>query len=461
MENTLHTKRHLLKTIFLLAWPTIIEQLLQTVAVYINTAMIGGMGQNASAAVGLSSTIVWLINSPAFAIGIGATACIARSIGEQDIDRTHAYANQAARLSLLLGAVMTVLMVGISPFLPIWMGAEQAVRHEASVYFALICAPYLFNAINIVFGAVLRGAGDTRTAMQVNLLINIVHIILNFFFIYPTRDVSILGLEFRVFGFGWGVAGAGFSTLMRYVLGGLLMIRALRKNTLFAFRWKHLRAKDKPAMKQMLTIALPIALSRLASCLGQVVFTRLVTTLGTAVFAAHSIALTAEEAFYIPGYGMQSAATTLVGNAIGERNKKKLMQISGLMVLIAFLFMVLTGGLLFILATKMMQLFTPDADVIRMGASVLRIVALSEPIFGISIILEGIFNGAGDTRHPFIYSLFSMWAVRILGTFLCVNVFHMGLNAVWLCMVADNVCRGLLLVIRFRRKGIGDLPDPA
>lgn len=181
------------------------------------------------------------------------------------------------------------------------------------------------------------------------------------------------------------------------------------------------------------------------------VFTRLVTSLGTTVFAAHSIALTAEEAFYIPGYGMQSAATTLTGNAVGARDEKKLRHTSSLLLLLSFSFMTITGSLLFLLATQMMQLFTPDAEVIRLGASALRIVALSEPIFGISIILEGIFNGAGDTKHPFLYSLFSMWGIRIVGTFLCVHFFHLGLNAVWLCMVADNVCRGILLTVRYRR----------
>lgn len=206
-------------------------------------------------------------------------------------------------------------------------------------------------------------------------------------------------------------------------------------------------------MHSMLSLALPIALNRLATCLGQVVFTRLVTSLGTTVFAAHSIALTAEEAFYIPGYGMQSAATTLTGNAIGARDKKKLKHTSSLLILLSFAFMTITGSLLFLLATQMMQLFTPDAEVIRLGASALRIVALSEPIFGISIILEGIFNGAAIPGIP-SYIVCSACGGRIVGTFLCVHFFQLGLNAVWLCMVADNVCRGILLAIRYRRHSL-------
>lgn len=454
MKTLSSEKKSQLMLILRLAWPTIVEQALQTIVIYINTAMIGNLGQNASAAVGLTATFTWLINSPAFAVGIAATACISRAVGEENIDETHAYSAQAVKISLILGVCMTLFTLSISPFLPTWLGAEPAIRSDAGIYFALICAPYLFNAINIVFGAILRGAGDTRTAMQVNLLINVIHILLNYLFIYETRQVSLLGLSFPMFGLGWGVAGAGISTAISYILGGVLMISALRRHPLFSFRWSSVRQKQPAAMHSMLSLAMPIALNRLATCLGQVVFTRLVTSLGTTVFAAHSIALTAEEAFYIPGYGMQSAATTLTGNAVGARDEKKLRHTSSLLLLLSFSFMTITGSLLFLLATQMMQLFTPDAEVIRLGASALRIVALSEPIFGISIILEGIFNGAGDTKHPFLYSLFSMWGIRIVGTFLCVHFFHLGLNAVWLCMVADNVCRGILLTVRYRRRGL-------
>ena len=105
----------------------------------------------------------------------------------------------------------------------------------------------------------------------------------------------------------------------------------------------------------------------------------------------------------------------------------------------------------------MMTLFSPDAAVIDYGAAALKIVAISEPVFGLSIILEGIFNGAGDTRHPLIYASLSMWGIRILGTYLCVNVFGLGLNAVWLCMVGDNTIRGILLFVKYLRTDLFSL----
>ena len=157
MKSQSNSRRSLFGIILRLAWPTIVEQALQTIVIYINTAMIGELGKNASAAVGLTATVCWLINSPAFAIGIGATACISRAIGEENAAEVRTYAAQAVKASLVLGLIMTALTLGISPFLPAWLGAEPVIQHDASVYFALICAPYLLNAMNIIFGAVLRG----------------------------------------------------------------------------------------------------------------------------------------------------------------------------------------------------------------------------------------------------------------------------------------------------------------
>ena len=171
-------------------------------------------------------------------------------------------------------------------------------------------------------------------------------------------------------------------------------------------------------MGDCVRIGAPVALSRVGACLGQVVFSSQVTRLGTTALAAHSLALTAEQAFYIPGYGMQAAAATLCGNALGARDGKRLRDVARTSVLLAAGVMAVTGSILFLFPGFMMSLFTPDEQVIELGQSVLRIVAVSEPVFGASIILEGVFDGIGDTRTPLVISIATMWGVRILATYL-------------------------------------------
>lgn len=98
-----------------------------------------------------------------------------------------------------------------------------------------------------------------------------------------------------------------------------------------------------------------------------------------------------------------------------------------------------------------MQIFTRDPQVIELGAKVLRLVAVSEPFFAVVIIMEGIFNGVGDTKVPFFFSLFTIWGIRIPSTAILVLVFHQSLSAVWLCMIADNMVRFICVIVRYKR----------
>jgi len=161
--------------------------------------------------------------------------------------------------------------------------------------------------------------------------------------------------------------------------------------------------------------------------------------------------LTAEQAFYSPGYGMQTAAATLAGYSAGEKSEKHLMQYSSTIMFIATLLMTILSAALFFFAEPIMSIFTPDRQVVELGGLALRIVAISEPFFAVLVILEGIFSGLGDTKAPFVFSLISMWGVRLTSTWICVVVFRLGLGSVWLCMSADNIFRFSMMMIRFLR----------
>lgn len=435
--------------IMTLALPTIIEQALQTIVQYTDTAMVGRLGADASAAVGLTTSITWLVNSPMFAAGIGVLACTARFSGSRDMESLRKTGVQALYLVLIVGITEGVLFTAASSHIPGWLGAESSIQKEAGLYFTIVSLPMLFRASNLILSSALRGVKDMKTPMKVNLLINLMNIILNYFFIYETRTVCAAGIEFTMPGAGLGVAGAAAATAISQTAGGILMFAAFMRNKKIGIRTGTLKW-DGDIMRRCVFIGIPVALERICVSLGHVTFTSFVTQLGTTAFASHSIAMTAEQAFYIPGYGMQAAASTLVGNAVGERNAAKLKKVSKQLMMIAFCMMTVTGALLFMFPQPLMRLFTPDEQVIKGGVAVLRIVALSEPVFGVVIMLEGIFNGAGDTKMPFVISMVSMWGVRLVSTWVCIHRFGLGLNAVWLCMVADNVCRFILLTAKYR-----------
>lgn len=442
--------REIMRTIFHLAWPTVMEQALQTIVQYADTAQVGAIGANASASVGLTATMMWLINSPMFAYSMGVLSVISRSLGAKDEKRAQKAASQSVLIAVTLGILIGMITLSISPFLPRWLGAAPEIQRDASVYFAIVCAPMIFRTSSIIFGSVLRATGNTKTPMVINTVMNAVNIVLNFLFINPSKVWHIGPLSIPMWGAGLGVTGAAIATAIAYVVGGSLMAVAVFRDPQLHLRGQKIRY-DKEIMGQCVRIGTPLCAERVTACLGQVLFTALITKLGTLAIAAHSIAITAEQAFYIPGYGMQAAAATLAGNSAGAKDERKLMQYSVTITALAVLMMGLLSILLFCFPAAVMSIFTPDGQVIALGAQVLRIVAVSEPFFAALIILEGIFNGIGDTKVPFFFSLISMWGVRILFTFLCVSVWGLGLRAVWCCMIGDNMTRFICLLVRYLR----------
>ena len=441
----IHLDKAMLVALVTLAWPTVIEQLLSTIVQYIDTAMVGQLGAEATATISLSSTYTWLLNSIMSSAGIGFLAYVARAIGEKNEYKVRHAAGQAVMVVLVVGVILTGITLAAAPYMPIWMGAEEAIHKDASIYFALINLPLVFRAAILIFGAVLRSTGDTKTPMYINVLVNICNMLLNYVFIYA--------LDF-------GAIGAGIATAISFLLGGILMTIAFIRNKIIAFRFKYAKVEWQ-ILRDILKIGIPVMMTSIVSCSGYIVATSFVSSMATTIYAAHSIAITAETIFYIPGYGIQAATSTLVGNALGENNKKKQRDVSLISMGIIFVTMSITGLLLFLSAEMMMGLFTKDTQVIQIGADLLRIVAFSEPIFGSAAVMEGIYNGLGRTKYPFVVELVTRWGIRIFGSFLCVRIFHFGIHSIWYCMIADNVIKAGLLVIGLRnvlkgKEGDGD-----
>ncbi|MBQ8238453.1 MAG: MATE family efflux transporter [Oscillospiraceae bacterium] len=430
--------------IFTLAWPTMLEQLLQTAVQYIDTAMVGSLGTQATAAVGATTTVGWLVGSTISALSIGFLAYISQADGAGDRARVRRASSQAALATLVVGILFTAICLGCSGMVPVWMQVDAGIRDLAATYFFILYAPMLFRTATIIFGTLLRAVGDTRTPMWVGLGVNITNIVLNFMLIYPTRQVRVLEYTFTVIGAGQGVIGAAIASAAAFALGGICMSIAVWRHPRITFRGQSL-CPDWSVLKPCLRVALPNALQRFGTSLGYVAFASMINALGDVATAAHTIANTVESAFYIPGYGMQTAAATLAGNALGARDEQRMRNLGRMIIIIEVCLMILTGGLLFLFAPQMMGLFSRDALVIVLGATVLRMVAVSEPFYGVSIIIEGMLQGMGKTMMPFICNIIGMWGVRILGTWICTTYFGMGLVSAWACMIAHN----LLLFVMF------------
>lgn len=184
--------KQMILTILALAWPTVLEQLMQTAVQYIDTAMVGSLGTQATAAVGATTTVNWLINITISAVAVGFLSYIAKACGAKDEDRAASTAAQAVTVTLILGTIATIFILSISPYVPIWMQVDHDIQNLAAKYFFILYVPMLPRTATIIFGTVLRAAGDTKTPMKVGVMVNLVNVILNFLLIYPTRTVFFL-----------------------------------------------------------------------------------------------------------------------------------------------------------------------------------------------------------------------------------------------------------------------------
>lgn len=428
-----------------LALPTMLEQFLATAVQYIDTAMVGTLGTHATAAVGATTTVNWLINGTVSAIGVGFLSYISKACGAGDRDRAKRAAAQAVLVTLIVGIGFTVLALALSTRVPVWMRADPSIQELASQYFFVMYTPMLARSAILLFGNLFRAVGDSKTPMRVGLMVNLINVAGNLLLIYPTRVWHGLTL----YGAGWGVVGAAAASAAAYFVGGIVITVALWRHPRISPRGFSLKP-ESAILRPCLQVALPNALQRFATSLGYVAFAAMVNSLGETATAAHTIANTVESAFYVPGYGMQMAAATLAGNALGAGEHKKINHLAGMLLTLEVAMMVVSGGLLFLFAPNMMGLFSADAAVIALGAVVLRMVAVSEPFYGVSIILEGMMQGMGQTMLPFVIGVTGMWGVRIVGTFLCTQIFGMGLISAWACMIAHNLLIFVLLTACYR-----------
>lgn len=447
-------KVQLRRMVMLLAWPAIAEMFLSTLVQFVDTAMVGGLGAVAIAASGLSHSPVMLINGIFAALGVGSTALVARFTGAREGESANKVAQQSLLVGMALSIVFTVLMLLFAPLIPTIMGAEPDVIPVAATYLRILSATFVLAFSAFILNGVLRGAGDTKTPMQVNIFANILNVIGNFFLIFPTRDIllNLPGLGetlLTIPGAGLGIVGAAIATALSRGVAGLIVLYILfsgRHGVRIAFSLK----LDFDIIRRIIKIGLPASGERVIMSGGQMIFSSIVLGLGTAQYAAHHLAIVAESISYMPGFGFSMAATTLVGQALGAGNAKLAEESGYTTWKLGAIVMVAMGVVFLAIPEYLIRIFNSDPEIVRYGAMCLRMVALAQLPFSSSSIMTGALRGAGDTIPPLIIAAVGMWGVRLILAWLLVIQLNLGLMGAWMAMVIDLWIRGTITFLRFR-----------
>ncbi len=441
------------KTILLLAWPTVMEQLLQTMVGYVDTAMVGSLGAWATAAVAINASLTWLINGLMNAATLGFSIQVARHVGNGDLELSRRIVRQAMLVLAAGGLGLTLFMQLLAGSLPVLLGAAPDVAPHAINYLRIISSVHLFSFSLVMCGGFLRCAGDTRTPLQINIMANLANVCGNFFLIFPSRTIHIWGKDFYIWGAGLGVEGAAAATAFSILLAGTLLFLVLfRKNGVLGLRIRGDYRKDNAILKTAFDLGLPAALERVSNSSGQLVLTRLVAGLGTVPLAAYYLCNTLESISYLPGFGFAIAATTLVGQSLGAGEKELAKTYGKHCITYCTIMMGIAGCGLYVFARPLIGLFTPDIQVIALGIVGLRIMAFAQPFSGLGIVISGILRAGGDTKNPFLIMLSGMWLVRMCLVILLSYPLGLGIYGAWIAMIMDLIYRGVISY-RLYRKG--------
>ena len=429
-----------------LSLPSLLEQIVVTAMEYIDAAMVGHIGAEATAAIGIVSSSTWLLHGILVGLYNAFSIQIAQYLGADRQQDARGVLRQAMLFNLAAGLTAAAFGIGISGHLPGWLGADVSLQANASAYFAIWSAALPFTMAMGMYTSMLRASGDALTPGLISVLVCVLDVVFNFFLINPTR--TLWGIT--VWGAGLGVPGAALGTALATVVGGLLALCILlfREGPLCIRKpgsWKITRA----CIRNLGKVGVPLAAERAALSSAQVLQVRIVSQLGTVAIAANSLGVSAEGLCYMAGYGIQGAAIALIGQAVGAHRKDMAKRFAWLCTLMGMGIMTLTGAGLFAFAPALMSIFTADAAVIALGARVLRIEAFAEPMFGASIVASGAMQGAGDSTACFVLNLVSMWGIRLTLAFLLAPRF--GLVGVWGAMCFELCVRGLLFLIRLAR----------
>lgn len=433
-----------------LSVPAILAQLSAVIMEYIDASMVGSLGADASASIGLVATSTWLFMGLCSASAVGFSVQVAHLLGAGDQSEARSVLRQSLVATLLFSSILAVVGLAISGRLPGWLGGVAAINRGATLYFAIFAATLPVLTLSFLSGAMLRSSGNMFVPGLLSVVMCVLDVVFNFFTIFPTREVTVFSMSFTVVGAGWGVAGAAVGTALAELLTALLMLWYLwfRSPELSLRRRSGSFMPRRRVLRRAFTIGMPMGIERFITSAAQITLTVIVAPLGIASIAANAFAITAESLCYMPGYGISDAATALVGQSLGAGRKDLARRFGWLTVWLGMAVMTVMGVVMYMAAPLMIGVMTPDPEILSLGVMALRVEAWAEPMFAASIVAYGVFVGAGDTVVPCVMNLGSIWVIRITLAALLAPV--MGLKGVWVAMCIELCCRGLMFLLRMK-----------
>ena len=436
-EGAEMTRGEQMKLAASLSVPAMLAQLSTIVMEYIDASMVGSLGAQASAAIGIVSTTTWLFGGLVHSVGAGFYVQVAHQIGANRFAEARHILRQSLLFALIFSVTLALVGVGISPFLPQWLGGSPEICHDASLYFGIFAGMLPLMMFNALCGGMLRCSGNIKIPSILNVLACALDVVFNYILIFR---------------FGLGVMGAAIGSAMAYGTAACIMVWYLltRSKELNLRQDSGTFRPQGRTIKKWFQIAWPMGLEHFVMCGAQIASTVIIAPLGTIAIAANAFGIIVESLCYMPGHGVADAATTLVGQSLGAKRQPLARSFARITVGMGIGVMTIMGIIMYVSAPYVMGMMTPDAAVQELTTQILRIEAFAEPGYAAALVTYGVFIGAGDTLVPCAMNLGSIWAVRITLALVCTKVLGLGLVGVWTAMAIELCFRGSIFLWRLR-----------
>ena len=438
-STALRTDPSLARRVMTLAWPAVAEQMLAMMINLVDFYIVGHLGAAALDGVGLGGQMLMLTASFLSAVGVGSTALVARHVGAQEGDQATHTARQSLVLALVIGLVMAIVGFLFTRPIIAWFGGEPDVIEQGTRYLKTIAPAFLFYSVLLIGNAVLRGAGDTRTPLLVMLAVNVVNIVVAW-----SLTQGVAGLP------KLGVVGSGLGAASGQTIGGLVvLILLVRGRSGLRVGWRVPRL-DWRRVRRILNIGLPAGAEQILLQLALTSLTVVIARFGTEAYAAHQVAWRIAQLSFLPGWGFSVAATTLVGQELGAKQPQRANESGYVAFRAALMVMTMMAVIIFVFDRALIRIFIDDPLVMAQGIPILQIAAIIQPAMAASFVFSGGLRGAGDTRATLAITIFSVWGLRVIITYLLGQWFGLALLGAWIAIAFDFSFRGLMFWWRFR-----------
>jgi len=430
------------RSILLLSVPMVLEMAMESVFAVVDIFFVSRLGADAVAAVGLTESVLALVYALAMGLGIGASALVARRIGEKDSEGAAHSAVQAITLAVIISLVLGIVGLLLAPMLLGAMGASPEVVRIGTGYTRIMLGGEVAIIVLFVVNAIFRGAGDAAIAMRVLWLANLINIVLCPCLIFGVGPFPALG-----------VTGAAVATTIGRSTGAAFALwRLTRPDGRIPVGRRHLRP-DFAAMGRILRLSGTATLQMLIGTASWIGMARIVATFGSPVLAGYTVGMRVVVFALLPSFGLSNAAATMVGQGLGAGKPERAEAAVWKACVYNLVFLGAVGLVFVVLAGPIIRLFSTDPEVVRHGSAALRVIAAGFPLYAFGMVLTQAFNGAGDTWTPTWINLAVFWAFEIPLAYVLAVPLGMGPLGAFLSITIAFSSLAVVSGLLFRRGG--------